>query len=127
MSPTQRSLKQLRDAGFIARVVEHWNPHAKIRQDLWGADILAFWPFLWSALAYPELRNRPVLVQTTTASNASKRLAKVLAMPEAAAWVRSGNGYVIHSWALRGARGTRKVWTCVADWLTVDRFTVIER
>ena len=124
MSPTQRSLKKLRDSGFVARVVEHWNPHARIRQDCWGADILAFWPGTSTPVDPAMWHNRPILVQTTTAGNASKRVAKVLAIPEAAAWVRQGNGFVIHSWGLRGERGKRKVWTCVADWLTADRFTV---
>lgn len=41
-SPTQRSLKRLREAGYTVQVVERWNPHAKIRQDLFGfIDVLA--------------------------------------------------------------------------------------
>lgn len=41
-SPTALSLKYLRDLGFEAAVVEKWNPHAKIRQDLFGCiDIVA--------------------------------------------------------------------------------------
>lgn len=41
-SPTQRSLKVLRDAGYLCAIVEKWNPHARIRQDLYGfIDILA--------------------------------------------------------------------------------------
>ena len=35
-SPMQRSLKHLRDAGWTCAIVEHWNLHAKIRQDLFG-------------------------------------------------------------------------------------------
>ena len=35
-SPTQRSLKLLRDEGYTAQVVERWNPHARVRQDLFG-------------------------------------------------------------------------------------------
>ena len=41
-SPTQRTLAKLRLDGYIAQVVEKWNPHAKIRQDLFGIiDVLA--------------------------------------------------------------------------------------
>jgi hypothetical protein len=42
-SPTQRTLKHMRDLGCpLVAVVEKWNPHAMIRQDLFGViDILA--------------------------------------------------------------------------------------
>lgn len=40
-SPTQRSLKYMRAAGYLCQVVEKWNPHARVRQDLFGfIDIL---------------------------------------------------------------------------------------
>lgn len=41
-SPTQRSLALMRKRGFeLVQVVEHWNPHAGIRQDLYGViDVL---------------------------------------------------------------------------------------
>jgi len=35
-SPTQRTLKKLRDEVYLAQVVEKWNAFAKIRQDLFG-------------------------------------------------------------------------------------------
>lgn len=45
MSPTQRTLRALRARGLPAAVVEHWNPHARVRQDLFGIiDILALDP-----------------------------------------------------------------------------------
>jgi hypothetical protein len=41
-SPTQRTLKHWRDLGYLCAVVEHWNPHVRIRQDLYGfIDVLA--------------------------------------------------------------------------------------
>ena len=41
-SPTQRSLKELRKRGYLCAVVEKWNPHVKIRQDMFGfVDIVA--------------------------------------------------------------------------------------
>ena|SRR5260370_22900021 len=42
-SPTARSLEHLRDLGCpLVAVVEKWNPHAQIRQDLFGLiDVLA--------------------------------------------------------------------------------------
>ena len=41
--PTQRTLARLRQEGALeVAIVEHWNPHARIRQDLFGfIDILA--------------------------------------------------------------------------------------
>ena len=42
MSPTQRTLKRMRESGDYAlvKVVERWNAFARIRQDLWNFDIL---------------------------------------------------------------------------------------
>jgi hypothetical protein len=40
-SPTQRSLEHMRAQGYLCAVVERWNPHAMVRQDLYGfIDIL---------------------------------------------------------------------------------------
>ena len=41
MSPTQRSLQQLKHLGYHARVVERWNPFVRRREDLWSMDLLA--------------------------------------------------------------------------------------
>jgi hypothetical protein len=35
-SPTQRSLKHMRDLGYTCAIVEKWNQHARIRQDMFG-------------------------------------------------------------------------------------------
>jgi hypothetical protein len=36
VTPTQRSLAYLRAEGWQVAIVERWNPHARIRQDLFG-------------------------------------------------------------------------------------------
>ena len=42
MSPTGRTLKLLRDGGFLADVVEPWIPKLERRRDLFGGfDVLA--------------------------------------------------------------------------------------
>jgi len=42
LTPTQRTLAYLREEGYLCAIVEKWNPHVKIRQDLFGfIDILA--------------------------------------------------------------------------------------
>ena len=60
MSPTQLSLKHLRQAGYIVAIVEHFNAFANVRQDLFGAfDILAV------------KDNVTLAIQTTSSSNMS--------------------------------------------------------
>ena len=42
ISPTARSLRRLRELGYLCQVTEHWNQWARVRQDLFGfIDILA--------------------------------------------------------------------------------------
>ena len=65
-SPTQRSLKKLRDEGWTADVVERWVPGANIRRDLFGfIDILAI------------SGNETLAVQATSYSNISARVKKI--------------------------------------------------
>lgn len=45
VSPTQRTLQSLRDQGRLCGITQTWNPHAGIRQDLFGwIDIIALDP-----------------------------------------------------------------------------------
>jgi hypothetical protein len=112
MSPTQRSKAYLEKAGYNVAIVEHWNSWCKIRQDLWGfADLLAF------RAGMPMM-----LVQTTTASNVAARRVKLLQNVTAKRWVQAGGECVLHSWAPRGARGEKKVWTPNPEWLQEDQF-----
>lgn len=65
LSPTQRSLAYLREQGYLVAIVERWNPHARIRQDLWGwCDLLA-------------IRKNEVLAVQVTASAVSERIKKI--------------------------------------------------
>ena len=92
-SPTQRSLKLLRDRGYpLVQVVERWNPHARVRQDLFGiVDVLA-------------VGDDIVAVQATSGSNVSKRVAKITesaALPH----LRKANiRMVVHGWTKRKGR-----------------------
>jgi len=68
MTPTQRTMKMLKSENWTCQIVEHWNPFARIRQDLFGfADILA-----------TRSGNKPRLIQVT-ASGASSRVKKIIA------------------------------------------------
>lgn len=81
-SPTQRSLKIMRERGFVCEITERWNPFAKIRQDLFNfVDILCVKDGI------------TVAVQTTSYGNISARIKKIEAL-ETYPIVRSA-GWVI--------------------------------
>ena len=65
-SPTQLSLKKLKEDGYLVAITEHWNPFARIRQDLFGfIDLLA-------------IKDGQVLaIQTTSKSNMNARVKKI--------------------------------------------------
>ena len=66
MTPTQRSLKHLRELGYRVAIVEKWNPHARIRQDLFGfIDLLAI------------KENETLAIQTTSRGNVPARIRKI--------------------------------------------------
>ena len=87
MTPTQRSLAQLRADGWTAEVVEKWNPHARIRQDLFGfVDILA-------------IRDGETLaVQTTSGDHVAERCRKIAEHPTVAAVREAGWAIHVHGW-----------------------------
>lgn len=65
-SPTQLTLRELRNSGYHTAVVERWNQYARIRQDLFGfVDVLA-------------VGNGHTLgVQCTSYNNVSSRVSKI--------------------------------------------------
>ena len=109
VSPTQRSLALLRKDGYTAQVVERWNPHAMIRQDLFGCiDILG-------------IRSMAILgVQACAASSASARVKKSMAEPKLKTWLLAGGYFVVQAWGKKGARGARKTWQCRSIWIKLD-------
>ena len=79
-SPTARTLERLRSAGYLSQVVERWNPHARIRQDLYGViDVLGI------------NEADTIGVQATTLSGRSSHLKKMLESPAAATWTTGPN------------------------------------
>jgi hypothetical protein len=97
-SPTQLSLKKLREDGWLAEVVERWIPGANIRKDLWGwVDIVA-------------LKDGETLaVQTTSYSNMSAR-AKKIAESETVSEVRKANWSIqVHGWHKKDSRWVVKI------------------
>ena len=96
-SPTQLSLKLLRDQGYTVAIVEHWNAFARIRQDLFGfIDILA-------------LKDKEVLaIQTTTATNMSARVTKIGNSEYVGAVREAGWTIHVHGWH----QDDKKKWHC---------------
>lgn len=86
-SPTQLTLRYLREQGYTAEVTERWNSHAGIRQDLFGfVDVLA-------------LRGAETLaVQTTTAPNVSSRVKKIGLCQHIDAVREAGWTIHVHGW-----------------------------
>lgn len=86
-SPTQRSLKFMRDQGYTAEVVERFNSFTKRRHDLFGfIDILCI------------KEGRIVGVQTTSAGHISDRRKKILEHANLPAVLSSGIRVIVHGW-----------------------------
>ena len=87
-SPTQRSLKLMRERGFHAEVTEHWNAFARKRFDLWGfCDVLCLGP-----------AGERVVVQTTSDSNVSARIKKIADSPIVGRVRTAGFQIFVHGW-----------------------------
>lgn len=96
MTPTQLSLRELRARGYpLVQVVERWNPHARVRQDLFGiVDVVA-------------VGDEIVAVQATSASNVSKRVAKITESAALPILRQAGIRVLVHGWR-KNAKGR---WT----------------
>lgn len=89
MTPTQRALAVCREQGWTAGIVEKWNPHARIRQDLFGCiDLIV-----------ADEREGILGVQVTSGANVSARLAKAKAEPRLVKWLSSGGRFEV--WGFR--------------------------
>lgn len=99
MTPTQRTLKKMRDEGWTAAVVERRNPHLRnVTHDLFGfIDVIG-------------IRDGETLaVQTTSASNVSARIKKIIASEHLDAVRKAGWGIHVHGWRKRKSNGR---WEC---------------
>lgn len=90
LTPTQLSLRHLRDQGWpLVEVVERWNPHARIRQDMFGLlDIVAVDAVYGSTLG----------VQTTSATNVAARVRKLREAAATGVLLGAGWDLVVHGW-----------------------------
>ena len=95
ISPTQRSLKHLRSMGYTVAITEKWNPHARIRQDMFGfVDLLAI------------REGETLAVQTTSGSNISARRMKIIAHENLSAVLLANWHVVIHGWR----KNSKNIW-----------------
>ena len=86
-SPTQLSLRELRKTCQSVQVVEHWNPHARIRQDLFGfIDILALHG------------SETIAVQSTSWANVPARVRKIAESEHLSAVREAGWKILVHGW-----------------------------
>jgi predicted RecB family endonuclease len=87
MTPSQRTVKHLREQGYMVANVETYNYFTKRRHDLFGViDILAIG------------NGETLAVQVTSKSNMSARIRKIEeseALPE---MLRSGWRVIVHGW-----------------------------
>lgn len=108
-SPTTRTLRECRKRAWQADVTERWIAGARIRRDLFHfGDVLA-------------LDGQPgsLAIQACAGASHAARRAKITSDPEVApkarAWLEAGNRIAVWSWAKRGERGKRKLWTLRED------------
>jgi len=106
VSATQKSLKLLRDEGYLCEVVEQTIPYCFIKKDLFGfIDILA-------------IRDDEVLAVQTTAnlSNANARVKKIEAHENYPKVKKLGWKIVVHGWRQLQEKykngNPKKVWKC---------------
>lgn len=101
----QRSLAELKKRGYTAHVVERFNTFVKIRQDFGGfADILAYKAGEPGVLAVQACVGK---------GDVAKHVTKLKPLATVKEWLKSSNRFEIWSWAKRGERGKRKLWSLV--------------
>lgn len=106
ISPTQRTMAELRKRGWTAQVVEHRVPRVNILRDLFGViDVVALAPGVFN-LEAPYILG----IQATSGVNHAARRDKILTEPRARQWVEAGGRLELWSWSKRGDRGKRKLW-----------------
>ena len=100
MTPTQRTLAEIRKRVDHVAIVEKWNSHCRIRQDLFGfADLISF-------------DREDVHLWQVTAGAVAARIAKIKELDVAKHWTASPNRCLfVVGWRKLKPRGTK-----VARW-----------
>lgn len=108
MSPTQRTLKALRDKGHRVQVVERWQPQSRRRIDLFGCiDIVAI------ERSCPDIAIDYKVwgYQACAGSSVAARQTKVETecLPAIQEWIKSGCGFCVIGWRKLKGKG-RQQW-----------------
>ena len=106
MSPTQRTLKYLRDHGHRVQVVERWQPQSRRRIDLFGCiDIVGLDVNIFTGKA------TVTGWQACAGSSIAARQAKVEAecLPAIREWMHAGCGFCVIGWRKLKGKG-RQQW-----------------
>jgi hypothetical protein len=97
-SPTQLTLKKLREEGYLCQVVEHYNIFAKIRQDLFGfIDVIGV------------REGETIAVQATSYSNMSARINKIAEHDNVSMVRKAGWKIQVFGWHKKDNRWTVRI------------------
>lgn len=143
MTPTQRTLKALRDMGYRADVAEYWQPSSAARQVVEEAQRWAkssTTDGLLQAIASLEEsgpgkrrdlfgfldilaigRGKTLGVQCTATSGISARITKIQIerQAESVAWLEDGNALEVWGWKKYSKRVDGKLWRPTRKFLTL--------
>lgn len=106
MRARERSMRYLRSIGMRVGCTEYWNPHVKIRQDLFGfIDLIAL------SMSTDHLDGQICAIQVVN-THLPEHIAKIKSSDAARNWIACGGGIEVHNWkhVCKNGRGTRKVW-----------------
>ena len=120
ISPTQRTLRELRSLGRVCGIVERFNQHAGpfgVRQDLFGfIDVISL-----------DVERGIVGVQCCAGSGHAAHMRKILeeCTQEAMEWLRCGGRIELWSWSKRKLKrgGKAERWCPRVDEITLDLFS----
>jgi hypothetical protein len=87
VSPTQRSLKEMRERGYTCDIAEYWHAFARIRKDAFG--FIDIW-----CLGDNEI----IGVQATSYSNVSARVKKIAEHENVGAVRKAGIRLLVQGW-----------------------------
>jgi hypothetical protein len=111
VTPTARTLAELRRRNWTAQVVEQTVPRTFIKRDFLGViDLIAVTP------------DGILGVQVTSGTNHAARRTKALAEPRLQLWLEAGGRFAIWSWSKRGAAGKAKRWQLREEAITLEMF-----
>jgi hypothetical protein len=111
---TPKTLKLIRKMGFNAAVTETWNPHVRIRQDLFGwMDILAY---------RPDAAPTVIGIQSTSYEHRRDRLLKMLSLKGFLEFCKAAEAWLC-TWK-KVKKQTRIIYEPIIDIITSRDFVV---